>query len=201
MMWAASGRALVFLAVTFAAGPAGASASKTKSSTSSSRSLSAFKSCLAKHGVKLPTGASTHTSGGSFPHGGSFPGGSFPGGSFPGGSFPHGGSFPGGRFTTNSKTAKAYAACASKAPKGFGGFGGLSGGSGTPTAAQTAALKNYDVCMADHGVQISATASYQTIRSLVASDPAAATANSSCQSDLQGAFGPPPRSSTSTTTG
>ena len=205
MLWAASGLALLFMAVTFASGPAGAAT--TKSSSASSRSLSAYRSCLAKHGVKLPTTAFTRGSGASFPHSGSFPGGSFPhSGSFPGGSFPHSGSFPGGgsfpgsRFATNSKTAKAFADCASKAPKGFRPFGGA-GGSGTPTAAQTAALKNYDVCMADHGVQIAATATYQTIRSLIASDPAAATANTSCQSDLQGAFGPPARSSTSTTTG
>jgi hypothetical protein len=204
----------LFLAITFTAGPAGAAAAKSssaKSSSSSSRSLAAYRTCLAKHGVKLPSGSGSRTfsgsfphngsfPGGSFPHNGSFPGGSFPGGSFPGGSFPHNGSFP-GRAAPNSKTAKAFAACAAKAPKGFrGGFGGPGqGGTGAPTAAQTAALKNYDECMATHGVQIAASASYQTIRALVASDPAAATANASCQSDLSSAFGAPPSGSTTTT--
>ena len=141
--------------------------------------------------MKLPTGGG---GGGSFPRGarsrrarsrrGSFPAGSFPRGSFPGGA--------------NSKDAKAFAACASKAPKGVGrGFGG----NATPTAAQLAALKNYETCMAGKGIQIASSATYQTIRSLIASDKAAATANAACESDLAGAFGPGSRGGTPSSTG
>jgi hypothetical protein len=172
--------------VALLATPASAASSSTGSGTSKSgQGAKAFETCLAQHGVKF---SGVHRPGGSGSFPGAHPGGS---GSFPGGAG-GGGSFPGGRpggagaaggGKTNSKSAKAFAACRSKLPAG--GFAG--GGTFKPTAAQQQALTAFEQCMSTHGVKIASTATFQTIRSLEQADPAAAKA---CQSDLQGAFGP-----------
>ncbi len=166
--------ALVGLSSLAVAGsPAGAASTKSSASGSDTKSLKAFQSCLAKHGVKLPASGPS----GSVPAGGS---GSPPSGGFAGGSGPSGG-FPGG----SSKSAKAFAACRSKMPAGLGGgFGG--GGTFKPTAAQQQALTTFDQCMSAHGVTVSSTATFQTIRSLLQADP---TASKACQSDLSSVFG------------
>jgi len=141
------------------------------------KAITAFQKCLSSHGVKLP----------SHPAGGGSPGGSA------GSSFPHGG-FTGSPGSGSSAFSKAFAACGKLAPKGFGGgFGagtGRAAGQFKPTAAQQAALSTYEQCMSSHGVQIAASSTFATISSLIKADPAAATANKQCQSDLQGAFRP-----------
>lgn len=164
------------LTVALAGGPAGA-ASRPRSP---SAGLSAFRTCMAQHGVTLrtPRRASGTTPSGPPPGiGGSRPPGGFPG-------------FAGGR---NSKQAKALAACRSKLPSG--GSGARFGGTGapfTPTPAQQQALATFEQCMDAHGVKIASGATIQTIRSLLRADPAAAQA---CQGDLRGVFGPPPGTS------
>jgi hypothetical protein len=191
---------LVVAALGLAAGPVEAASTTTTTHSSSShgappsssnfgKAFAAFQKCLAQHGVKLP----------SRPANGTRPSGSFPSGSFPrpsgsneGGFRPGGGFFGGG--SGNSKYAKALAACRSKLPAGGfrGGFGGPEGG-GTfhPSAAQQAALANYEKCMTAHGVTIASSATIQQIESLIRSDPAASKANQSCVSVLRSAFAPP----------
>jgi hypothetical protein len=200
-----------------AGSPAGAAAKPQKLTASQQKAVKTYESCLAEHGVKLPSTSGSHhfsPPSGGFPHGsypGGFSGGSYPGGSYPGGSFPHGsypggsfphGSYPGGGFpgfshgsTSSSKYEKAFNACKSKLPKGvhgfgFGSFGGQNGSAGAPTAAQKQALSAYESCMTAHGVKIASTATFQTIRSLLAADKGAASANTACQGDLRAAFAP-----------
>ena len=179
-------------------GSAGASGSST------TKSATAFRTCLAQHGVTLPSrppggfprsgaagSSAPGTSGSSTPASGTS-GSSTPG---PGTSGGNGGGFFGRGSSQNPAFAKAFAACKNLAPAG--GFGGRTF---TPTAAQKAALVSYEACMTKQGVQIAANASFATIRSLLASDPAAATANKVCGSILNKAFprrpGPPPSSTT-----
>ena len=166
---------------------------------SAQKAFASFQKCLSSHGVKLPSFGSH--GGGSFgrsatgaPPSGGFSHPSTGGGSATGGGAgtppPAGRAFGGG----TSKYAKAFAACRKDAPKGFGGghFGGPGAGKTfKPSAAQQAALSKYVACMTSHGVKMAANATFATIRQLIAADPAAATANKTCQSDLQGAFGPP----------
>lgn len=174
--------------------------SSSPSASSIQKALKAYQTCLAKHGVKLPKRSGARTGGpGGF--GGFSPGSGGTGDTTPGGP-PPGGGFPGARqrFASNSKFAKAAAACKSKLPKGFGQFGRGNGRPFTPTPAQQAALTKFEQCMAAHGVKIASNASFQTIRSLIQADPSAANA---CRSDLNGVFGRPPGApggSTSTTT-
>ncbi|HLN16390.1 MAG TPA: hypothetical protein VK277_06490 [Acidimicrobiales bacterium] len=188
---------VVVAALSLAAGPVAAAGSTTTTTHSSSspgtpsssyrKALAAFESCLAKHGVKLPTFNGTRPSG-SFPR----PSGSTPPSGSNEGGFRPGGFFGGG--STNSKSAKAYAACKSKLPagsRGFGAFGGFGGGSSHPSAAQQAALSNYEKCMTAHGVTIASNTTFQQIQSLIRSDPSASKANQSCLQDLRAAFTPP----------
>jgi len=141
----------------------------------SSSGFKAFQTCLSQHGVKQRSGG--------------FGGGGFGGPPRPSSSNatgpPSGGGFSGGGSSANSKSAKAFAACRSKLPKGGHFGGGSAGGSFKPTAAQQQALTTYESCMAAHGVKISSTANFQTIRALAQADPSAAKA---CQSDLQSIF-------------
>ncbi len=159
--------------------------SRPKPTPAQKKAEAAFQKCLSEHGVKLPS----HPTGG---------GNAAPGGS-PGSRFPHG-SFAGG--SGSSKLSKAFGACAKLAPKGFAnGFRGGSGGSGgsfKPSAAQQQALTTYEQCMSSHGVQIAAGSTFETIRSLIKEDSAAATANKACEPDLKGAFTPPGSSGTTT---
>jgi hypothetical protein len=193
--------------VALAGTPAGAASKKsttkattkttTKSSKTAKTSEAAFEKCLSQHGVKLPSRPRTSGSGGGgFPGGGGF--GGEGGGGFGGGA-PGGGGFGGASPATNSKFAKAFSACRSKLPAG-GAFRRPAGGTFTPTPAQQQALTTYESCMNTHGVQIASNATFQTIRSLIASDPTAAAASKDCASDLQGVFRPPdPPTTTSTT--
>ncbi|MGD0344376.1 MAG: hypothetical protein ABSB55_05405 [Acidimicrobiales bacterium] len=135
----------VAMAVAATSGVTAASASTTTTtpgsgkSGSSTAAMKAYETCLAKHGVKLPTGR--FGSGGTRP---SFPAGS--GGtrpSFPGGT---GAGFP------NSKFAKAEKACASLRPKGTFGLGGSGGGGFSDSAAFAA----YSSCLKLHGVTLPA---------------------------------------------
>jgi len=135
----------VAMAVAAFSGVTAASASTTTTtpgsgkSGSSTAAMKAYETCLAKHGVKLPTGR--------FGSGGTRP--SFPAGS--GGTRP---SFPGGSGAgfSNSKFAKAEKACASLRPKGTFGFGGSGGGGFSDSAAFAA----YSSCLKLHGVTLPA---------------------------------------------
>jgi hypothetical protein len=188
---------------TATAASAATKASPSASAKSRAKALSAFTSCLAKHGVKLPS--HTHGSfGGGFTHGsapaGGFTGGGFGGGGFGGGGRPPGGfGAGGGGFTSgNSKYAKAFRACQSKLPKGgFFGFGGHGVPNFQPTAAQQAALTKFDECMAAQGVKVATNSSISVIHSLMTADPTAARA---CESDLSGVFGRPRPAPTTGTT-
>jgi hypothetical protein len=131
----------VAVAVAAFSGITAASASTTTTtpgsgkSGSSTAAMKAYETCLAKHGVKLPTGR--------FGSGGTRP--SFPAGS--GGTQP---SFPAGSGTgfSNSKFSKAEKACASLRPKGTFGFGGGGGFS------DSAAFVAYRSCLKLHGVTL-----------------------------------------------
>jgi hypothetical protein len=191
------------LGFTATAASASTKASPSTSATSRSKAMSAFTSCLASHGVKLPAGRHGFSHGGfsqGTPPAGGF-GGTTPGTPPAGGS---GGGFGGGRFgggfaSGNSKTAKAFRACQSKLPKG-GFLGGNGAPTFKPTAAQQAALTKFDQCMSTQGVKVATNSSFTVIRSLMTADPAAAKA---CQSDLSAVFarpgGPPAPGTTPST--
>ena len=155
------------------AGVAGAATATTRAAPPGATAL---RNCLAQHGVTLK----------ARPFGGAPPGASGRGGPPPAGGLggPPSGRSGGGQFPKNSKFAKAFAACRSKFP----GAGFVGQRPFKPTAAQQAALSTFEQCLATHGVKVAPNASFQTIRSLMQADPAAAKA---CQSDLKGVFGPP----------
>ena len=121
----------VAMAVAAFSGITAASASTTTTTTpgsgnsgSTTAAMKAYETCLAKHGVKLPTGR--FGSGGTRPY-------------LPAGS---------GAGFSNSKFAKAEKACASLRPKGTFGFGG--GGFGG--FSDSAAFAAYSSCLKLHGV-------------------------------------------------
>jgi len=118
----------------------GATATTSGGSSKGTSSTTAFQSCLAKHGVTLPSGFN----GGGPPSGASGetppPGGTPPSGA--GGTPPSGA----GGFGGNSKFQKAIQACASLQPKGARGANG----------ANSTAFASYRNCMKLHGVAIAA---------------------------------------------
>jgi hypothetical protein len=135
----------VAVAVAALSGITAVSASTTTTSPGSGKSgsstaaMKAYETCLAKHGVKLPTGR--------FGSGGTQP-------SIPAGSGGTRSSFPAGSGTgfSNSKVAKAEKACASLRPKGTFGLGGSGGGGFSDSAAFAA----YSSCLKLHGVTLPA---------------------------------------------
>jgi hypothetical protein len=110
------------------------------SASSGSGSFSAYRSCLSKHGVKVPTSRPTAS-----PGTGGFVG--------PGGGF--GGGFGG----ESSADQAAQKACASLRPS-FGGAGGPGGGGGFGGFAS--ALASFRSCMSKHGEPIPTTRSSST---------------------------------------
>jgi hypothetical protein len=104
------------------------------SSASGSSSFTAYRNCLSKHGVTLPSGG---------PGSGGFGGGGFGGGG------------SGGSSGSGSTFQKAQAACASLRPSfGAGGFRGPGGFGGGGFAT---AIKAFRTCMSDHGEPIPTT--------------------------------------------
>ncbi len=150
-------------------------------------SLSAFRQCLAQHGVTLPNfsgGGSPPSGSGTPPSGGSGPG---EGGAPPTGS----GGAPGGGFANNPKFAAAAKACASVEPKG--GFGG--GG-----AANSSAFAAYRNCLKLHGVTLPSTTSGSTPSSIDTSTAAYKAAQTACAA-LAPKTGSAPPSTASPATG
>jgi hypothetical protein len=122
-------------------GTSGAATLRTaaKHKPSSAKSLSAFQTCLSKHGLKLPARGGSK---GGPPSG--FSGGTPPSSGGSGGTPP---SFGGsGGFGGNSKSQAALKQCASLQPKG--GFPGGAGGS------SSTAFASYRNCMKLHGVTV-----------------------------------------------
>jgi hypothetical protein len=166
--------AVVGVLLSACGGSTGATTAATTSTTAKSgtNSFTAYTQCLAKNGVKLPTGGFRPSTGGSTSS--TFPQGGFPGGGSPGGG--------GGGFRNNPAFAKAEKACASLRPKGGGGFfggGGLTGTSATE-------LRTYLNCLEIHGVKVpsgTGTAALGFLRTL-STKPTAAdkTAENACAS-------------------
>ena len=139
-----------------------------------------YRTCLAKHGVKLPKNS------GGFPGGGP-PGGSLPGGATPGGSSPSGGTPPSGpaaemvgarggrcpKASARRSSTSAQKACRSKLPNGGRG-GGPGGGS--------EAFQAYLSCLRDHGVKVPEPGKNGSNRppSFDPNDPTFAAANQTC---------------------
>ena len=121
----------------------------------------AFRACLSSHGVTLPTHPAS------------------------------GGSASAGKASGGTARSKAVAMCTALLLSRHGGIGRLRSGLSPPTASQQAALATYERCMASHGVQIAAGSTITAVRRLRRADPAAASANNLCHSDLSGAFKPP----------
>ncbi len=143
--WAAGSLALALVVLASACG-----ASKTTTTTgggstattggSTSASAAAYRSCLAKHGVTLPTGGFRGGGGGSGSASGATGSASTPP-SAP--VAPTGvGSGSGGGFRNNPKFAAAQKACASLRPKGSFGGG----------AAGSSAFQAFASCMTTHGI-------------------------------------------------
>lgn len=128
-------------------------------SASGAAQFTAYRNCLAQHGVTLPTGR---------PSGGFSRNPSRNPSNRPSGGYGGGGGFGfGGGASANPATQAARKACASLAPQG--GFGGRGAG-GTAMAAFTSCLK-------DHGVTLPANGGY---RSLNTADPKTAAAYKTC---------------------
>jgi hypothetical protein len=142
---------LALSAVTAACGGGGGSAATTSTSSASSSTtttgadrfgaaFTAYRTCLAQHGVKLPTRGfgrpPSGTTGGTPPAGGGAP--------------PAGQGFvpPGVNATTFQK---AQQACASKRPSGGFRGGGFGGGQ-----ISSSALAAFRSCLQSHGVKLSA---------------------------------------------
>jgi hypothetical protein len=153
-----------------------ASAASTTTTAPRSKALTAYRSCMKAHGVKLPQ-FTRPAGGGSGGAGGSTNAGASgeAGGGGTGRSGGGGGRFGGGNFVprnlpkgvTLKKYQAAQKACASKLPAG--GFG-----SGQQNAPQ---FQAYLSCLRDHGVKVPTTGS---LRSLNRNDPAFQAANQTC---------------------
>jgi hypothetical protein len=147
----------------------------TPSGSSSSAGTTAFTSCLAQHGVKLPSGGGfgsppSGASGGVPPAGASGPpaGASGP---------PAGASGPpagAGGFASNPKFQTALKACAKYQTGGVGGFK-------RPSNTAFAAYRN---CMKLHGVTLAAGSPGTTKSTLNATSASYKTAASACKSLL-----------------
>jgi hypothetical protein len=114
-----------------AAGCGGSSSTSASGSTSATSgrgpaASSAFRACLAKQGVKLPSGFGN----GRPPQGGA-------------GQAPQGGTPP----SFGAKQQKAFAACRSKLPAGASASGGFPGG-----GQNNPAVTKYTTCLRKHGV-------------------------------------------------
>lgn len=141
--------------------PATTATAQPSSSGSGAAQFSAYRDCLGKHGVTMPSGR---------------PGGRPSGGSSdrPSGGGNGGGGFGFGGASADPATKAAMAACASLRPTGgFGGAGGRGAG-GTATAAFTS-------CMKDHGVTLPANGG---VRALNTADPKTASAYAVCKALL-----------------
>lgn len=164
-------------------GSATTTSTASSAKASSGASLSAFRQCLSKHGVSLP----------SFSGSGRPPSGA---GGAPGEGTPPTGSggAPGGNgFANNSKFAAAAKACASVEPKGgFGGFGG--------TAANSSAFAAYRNCLKLHGVTLPSGTSGSTPSSVNTSSAAYQAAQTACAA-LRPKAGSTPPSTASPTSG
>ncbi len=114
--------------------PAGASTAT--SGKSGSSSFTAYRDCLAKNGVKLPSGAGFRGAGGS----GGAAGSGAPTGTFPARGT---GTGPGAALRNNPAFQKAQKACASLRPTG--GFGGGAG---------STAFQAFASCMSSHGITV-----------------------------------------------
>ena len=121
----------------------------------------AFRACLSSHGVTLPTHPAS------------------------------GGTAPAGKASGGTARSNAVAMCTALLLSLHGGIGRLRSGHSPPTASEQAALATYEQCMASHGVQIATGSTTTAIRRLRRADPAAASANKLCHSDLSGGFMPP----------
>ncbi|MEY9838569.1 hypothetical protein [Streptacidiphilus sp. EB103A] len=154
-----------------------ATTAQPNSSASGSSQNSAYRNCLAQHGVTLPSGRP----GG--PGGSARPSGARPSGVRPSGGF--GGGFGGA--SANPSMQAAMQACASVRPSGAAGFGGGGGGfNSTDMAAFTS-------CMKDHGVTVPATGG---TRALNTADPKTAAAYNTCKVLLPTRSGSPSPSPT-----
>ncbi|MFC1410578.1 hypothetical protein ACEZCY_15075 [Streptacidiphilus sp. N1-12] len=161
----------------------GCSSSSAKTATaqpsasgSGSAQFSAYRDCLAKHGVTMPTGRPGGFGGnrsgrpsGGFSRNPSFHPSNRPSGGYGGGGF---GGFGGA--SANPSAQAALKACASLAPQG--GFGGRGGG-----GAGNTALAAFTSCMKDHGVTLPANGG---LRSLNTADPKTAAAYKVCKALL-----------------
>ncbi len=121
----------------------------------------AFRACLSSHGVTLPAHPAA------------------------------GGTASAGKASGGTARSNAFAICRALLVSSHGGIGRLRTGLSPPTARQQAALATYEQCMASHGVQIAAGSTITAVRRLRRADPAAASANKQCHSDLSGVFKPP----------
>jgi hypothetical protein len=137
-----------------------ATTAQPNSSASGSAQDSAYRNCLAQHGVTLPSGR---------PGGGG--GSARPSGVRPSGVRPSGGFGGFGGASANPSMQAAMQACASVRPSGAAGFGGGGGFNSTAMAAFTS-------CMKDHGVTVPATGG---TRSLNTADPKTAAAYKTCK--------------------
>ncbi|MHA6761668.1 hypothetical protein [Streptacidiphilus sp. PAMC 29251] len=145
-------------------------AAQPSASGSGSAQFSAYRDCLAKHGVSMPTGRpggfsrnpSDRPSGGFSRNPSDRPSGGYGGGGFGGAS-------------ANPSAQAALKACASLAPAG--GFGGGRGGGG----AGGTALVAFNSCMKDHGITLPANGG---LRSLNTADPKTAAAYKVCKALL-----------------
>lgn len=177
--------------------PASASATKSSSpakssssakSSSHSSSVASFRTCLAKHGLKLRGGPGSFPSGGSPPSGGSSPPSSFAG--------PGGPGFAGG--SGNSKFAKAFRACRSKLPAGARRFPSGHHFDFTASPQFKAAFDKYATCMDSHGVHVPD--SFQQAEKTVKRSTAAfKAANTACAHYLTALRARPPAPTTTTT--
>jgi hypothetical protein len=130
------------------ASPSSASSSgaATTTTTAAGADFTAYRDCLASHGVTLPAGTprarpadGVDQRGGAAPAGP--PAGGFRGGVATGSSLPDG--------VTQAQFDAAQAACADQRPQRAGG---------APGGVQASALRAYASCLADHGVEASTTA-------------------------------------------
>jgi hypothetical protein len=158
-----------------ACGGSGSATTTTTSSASKASggaSLSAFRQCLSKHGVSLPSfsggGAPPSGAGTGTPPSGA--GGASGEGAPPAGA---GGSPGGGGFASNPKFAAAAKACSSVEPKG--GFGGFGGG-----ATNSSAFAAYRNCLKLHGVTLPSGTSGSTPSSIDTSSAAYQAAQTAC---------------------
>jgi hypothetical protein len=166
----AIGALSLLLAACSSGGAATTTTTTSGGKTSGGASLTAFRQCLSKHGVNLPSGAGGGGGGGTPPSGGSFPEGGTP---------PSGGSAPAGAgggagFTNNPKFAAAAKVCASVEPKG--GFGG--GASG----ANSTAFAAYRNCLKLHGVTLPSGTSSSPTSTVDTSSAAYQAAQTACAS-------------------